>query len=196
MQRHSSPSSFPNRRAWLFTRRINDMGRYRIDSLISVGGMDSVYRGVLAGAAEFSRLVATKRLHPQLAGDSQLRPRLAKEAGFNARVMHPNVAQLVDVVESAGELWLIVEYIDGETLHALQAEIGGARRVLPLDVVAGVMSGVLEGLHAAHERVDASGARLGIVHGDISPQNLMIRRCAVPTNLGPDGVQHFKKESQ
>jgi serine/threonine-protein kinase len=157
--------------------RVTQIGRYRLDSLIAVGGMGSIHFGVLTGAAEFSRLVAIKRLHPQLATDPIFRVRFIEEARLNARVLHPNVVQLLDVVQAEDELWLIMEYVDGVTLHCLQTEISAARRLLPLDVVAGVMGGVLQGLHAAHETRDASGAPLRIVHRDVSPQNIMIGRC-------------------
>jgi serine/threonine-protein kinase len=158
-------------------QRVTQIGRYRLDSLIAVGGMGSIHFGVLTGAAEFSRLVAIKRLHPQLAKDPLFRVRFVQEARLNARVLHPNVVQLLDVVEAEDELWLIMEYVDGETLHTLQTELSGAGRLLPLDVVAGAMGGVLEGLHAAHETRDAAGAPLRIVHRDVSPQNIMISRC-------------------
>lgn len=158
-------------------QRVTQIGRYRIDSLIAVGGMGSIHLGVLTGAAEFSRLVAIKRLHPQLAEDPLFRVRFIEEARLNARVLHPNVVQLLDVVEAEDELWLIMEYVDGETLHCLQGEMSAAGRLLPLDVVAGVVSGVLEGLHAAHETSDAAGVPLRIVHRDVSPQNIMISRC-------------------
>jgi eukaryotic-like serine/threonine-protein kinase len=143
---------------------------------MAVGGMGSIHFGVLTGAAEFSRLVAIKRLHPQLAEDPLFRVRFIEEARLNARVLHPNVVQLLDVVEAEGELWLVMEYVDGETLHCLQSEVSAAGRLLPLDVVAGVVGGVLEGLHAAHETSDAAGAPLRIVHRDVSPQNIMISR--------------------
>jgi serine/threonine-protein kinase len=139
--------------------------------------MGSIHLGVLTGAAEFSRLVAIKRLHPQLAEDPLFRVRFVEEARLNARVLHPNVVQLLDVVDAEDELWLIMEYVDGETLHCLQREMSAAGRLLPLDVVVGVVSGVLEGLHAAHETSDATGLPLRIVHRDVSPQNIMISRC-------------------
>jgi serine/threonine-protein kinase len=175
--RPSIPSFFSRRGGGSAHHRVTQIGRYRLDSLIAVGGMGSIHFGVLSGAAEFSRLVAIKRLHPQLAEDPQFRVRFVEEARLNARVLHPNVVQLLDVVEADDELWLIMEYVDGETLHGLQTAISAAARLLPLDVVAGVIGGVLEGLNAAHETRDASGAPLRIVHRDVSPQNIMISRC-------------------
>src|SRR5688500_9537566 len=175
---NGAPFSFFSRWGQARTRqRVTQIGRYRLDSLIAVGGMGSIHLGVLTGAAEFSRLVAIKRLHPQLAEDPMFRVRLSEEARLNARVLHPNVAQLLDVVEAEDELWLIMEYVDGETLYRLQNEMSAAARLLPLDVVAGVVGGMLEGLHAAHETTDAAGAPLRIVHRDVSPQNIMISRC-------------------
>jgi eukaryotic-like serine/threonine-protein kinase len=177
LEPHGSRASFLSHPGRSRSRdRVVQIGRYRLASLIAVGGMGSIHFGVLTGAAEFSRLVAIKRLHPQLAEDPLFRVRFIEEARLNARVLHPNVAQLLDVVEAEDELWLIMEYVDGATLHCLQREIAAARRLLPLDVVSGVVGAVLEGLHAAHETSDTSGAPLRIVHRDVSPQNIMISR--------------------
>ena len=152
------------------------IGRYRLGDLIAVGGMGSVHRGLLTGAAEFSRIVAIKRMHPELAEDPLFKAHFLEEARLNARVVHPNVVQLLDVVESDGELWLIMEHVDGDTLQALQSAVLAAGRKLPLNVIVGVMAAVLEGLHVAHEATDAIGRHLGIVHRDVSPQNIMISR--------------------
>src|SRR6188768_3590552 len=118
-----SPAAFFSNSEQGRAGRVTQIGRYRLDSLIAVGGMGSIHLGVLTGAAEFSRLVAIKRLHPQLAEDPLFRVRFIEEARLNARVLHPNVVQLLDVVEAEDELWLIMEYVDGETLHCLQREV-------------------------------------------------------------------------
>src|SRR3954468_17025111 len=84
-------------------QRVAQIGRYRLESLIAVGGMGSIHFGVLTGAAEFSRLVAIKRLHPHLAEDPLFRVRFIEEARLNARILHPNVVQVLDVVEAGDE---------------------------------------------------------------------------------------------
>lgn len=155
-------------------REIEQIGRYRLGAAIAVGGMGIIHRGLLTGAADFSRVVAIKRLRPELTREPLFKTRFIEEARLMARVLHTNVVQLLDVVESAGELWLIMEYVDGETLQALAADARAGGRPLPLAVIVAVLTGVLDGLHAAHDARDAQGRLLGIMHRDVSPQNIMI----------------------
>ncbi len=138
--------------------------------------MASVYLGSLAGAADFSRVVAIKRMLPQFASDPAFVARFRDEAWLSARLLHPSIVQTFDVVDRDGELLLIMEYVDGVSLRALLADASAAGHQLPISVVAGILVPVLHGLHAAHETTDDEGRALGIVHRDVSPQNIVIGR--------------------
>lgn len=153
------------------------IGRYTLHTRIAAGGMASVYLGSVTGAADFSRVVAIKRMHPQIAENPTLAARFRDEAWLSARLLHPNIVQTFDVVEWNHELLLIMEYVDGITLRALfnDAEASGQKR-LPLSIIAGVLVPVLHGLHAAHLATDDDGCALHIVHRDFSPQNIIIGR--------------------
>lgn len=153
------------------------IGRYTLHTRIAAGGMASVYLGSVAGAADFSRVVAIKRMHPQIAENPTLAARFRDEAWLSARLLHPNIVQTFDVVEWNHELLLIMEYVDGITLRALftDAEASPQKR-LPLAIIAGVLVPVLHGLHAAHLATDDDGCELHIVHRDFSPQNIIIGR--------------------
>ncbi|HWZ93466.1 MAG TPA: serine/threonine-protein kinase, partial [Polyangiaceae bacterium] len=96
------------------------------------------------------------------------------EARLAGRIRHPNVVSVFDVVSRQGELFLIMDYVPGETLARLARAASAQSERVPLPVALAVLAGVLDGLHAAHEASDESGAPLSIVHRDVSPQNILV----------------------
>jgi len=156
------------------------VNRYAIYDRIAAGGMATVHLGRLLGEGGFSRTVAIKRLHAQFALDPDFLAMFLDEARLAARVRHPNVVPTLDVVAKDTEVFLVMEYIEGEPLSALYrvAHERGGR--VPVDFVASLMTGVLEGLHAAHQAKDDQGEPLHIVHRDISPHNVLVGVDGVP----------------
>jgi serine/threonine-protein kinase len=150
------------------------IGRYAIHGKIASGGMASVHFGRLLGPVGFSRTVAIKRLHPHLAEDPEFVSTMIDEARLAARIHHPNVAPTLDVVSSFGELLVVMEYVRGESLARLARAVhnDGGRVALP--IASAVAVGALHGLHAAHEARSDGGSPLGIVHRDVSPQNILV----------------------
>src|SRR4051812_12447471 len=124
---------------------------------VAAGGMATVHLGRLLGPSGFSRTVAMKRLHAQLAKDPQFVSMFVDEARLAARVRHPNVVPTLDVVDSEGELILVMEYVLGESLSHLVQSASASGKTVPLRVAVGVLVGVLHGLHAAHEAKDEQG---------------------------------------
>jgi serine/threonine-protein kinase len=155
------------------------VGRYAIYEKIASGGMATVHFGRLLGPVGFSRTVAIKRLHPQFTEDPDFVSMFLDEARLAARIRHANVVPTLDVVTNAGELFLVMEFVHGETLGRILRKLAPKRERVPLNIVASIFSGVLSGLHAAHEAKSERGAPLDIVHRDVSPQNVII---------GVDGV--------
>jgi serine/threonine protein kinase len=149
------------------------VGRYRIYGRIASGGMASVHFGRLVGAVGFSRTVAVKRLHAHLAEDPEFMSTMIDEARLVARIHHPNVVPVLDVVAADGELLVIMEYVRGESLSRLLKSERERRRV-PVPIAIAIAVGCLRGLHAAHEATTDAGAPLGIVHRDVSPQNILV----------------------
>ena len=97
------------------------------------------------------------------------------EARLAARIRHPNVVPTLDVVATEGELFLVMEYVPGESLaRLLRAASRTGASELPLPVAASIMVDVLHGLHAAHEASDEQGQPLSLVHRDVSPQNVLV----------------------
>jgi serine/threonine protein kinase len=150
------------------------VGRYAIYDRIAAGGMATVHLGRLVGEMGFSRTVAIKRLHPHLAMDPAFVGMFVDEARLAARIRHPNVVQMLDVVVRDDEVFLVMEYIEGESLSAFMRICVAKGEAVPAAVATALMAAVLRGLHAAHEAKNDHGEPLGLVHRDVSPQNVLI----------------------
>ena len=155
------------------------VGRYALYDEIASGGMATVHIGRLLGPVGFSRTVAIKRLHPQFAKEPDFVSMFLDEARLAARIRHPNVVGTLDVVALSGELFLVMEYVQGESLARLMRTMRERGAGVPVPIAAAIIVGVLEGLHAAHEATSDQGEPLGIVHRDVSPQNILV---------GTDGI--------
>jgi eukaryotic-like serine/threonine-protein kinase len=155
------------------------VGRYVVHDRIAAGGMATVHVGRLLGAAGFSRTVAIKRLHDAYAKDPDFVAMLLDEARLAASIRHPNVVPTLDVVAEGDELLVVMEYVEGDSVaHLTKVALGAGQRV-PIPFAASIVAQALHGLHAAHEARDKKGEPLGIVHRDVSPQNILV---------GVDGV--------
>ncbi len=154
-------------------------GRYTIYDEIASGGMATVHLGKARGAFGFSSTVAIKRLFPQMAKDPDFVAMFLDEARLASRVRHPNVVTVLDVLSEGGELCLVMEYVEGESLSVLSRTLREAKKPIPIAIAVAVTSSILHGLHAAHQATDQLGVPLGLVHRDVSPQNVIV---------GVDGV--------
>jgi serine/threonine-protein kinase len=155
------------------------LGRYILHDEIASGGMATVHLGRLLGPAGFSKTVAIKRLHPQMAKDPEFVSMFLDEARLASRIQHPNAVTTLDIIAENDELFLVMEYIPGESLsRLLRLSVERGFTVDPA-VMNTILSGALHGLHAAHEARDAKGEPMHIVHRDVSPQNILV---------GTDGV--------
>lgn len=161
------------------TQDVRVVGRYALYGAIAAGGMATVHLGRLMGPVGFTRTVAIKRLHAQFASDPEFVSMFLDEARLAARIRHPNVVPTLDVVATGGELFLVMEYVPGESLSRLARVLREQQQTIPLRILSAIMAGVLHGLHSAHEAKDERGEPLGIVHRDVSPQNVLV---------GTDGV--------
>jgi eukaryotic-like serine/threonine-protein kinase len=157
------------------------LGEYSLLTKLASGGMATVYVARKTGVAGFERLVAIKCCHPHLREDEEFVSMFLDEARLAASIRHPNVVGTLDV--SDGEyLYLVMEYIEGCSLGNLVRHAFKTGTMLPPAIAVRVMIDTLLGLHAAHELLDSDGQPLGLVHRDVSPQNILI---------GIDGVSRI-----
>ena len=149
------------------------LGKYTLLARLASGGMGEVYVAQMAGAAGFEKQVVIKRILPQLAQDEHFVQMFLEEARITAQLNHPNVCQVFELGEIGGEYYLAMEYLEGLPISKLLEEYapGGVEN---LRIVAGLMIQACEGLAHAHEFTDTARQIDGIVHRDVSPQNLFV----------------------
>lgn len=150
------------------------VGRYTLFEQFSRGGMATVHLARLEGAGGFKRAFAVKRLRPHLLSDGTFRKMLLKEAQLAARVRHPNVIPMLDVVSLDNELLLVMEYVHGESLAEICRRLASRKEYLPIPIAASILHGALLGLHAVHDAKDEQGKPLQLIHRDFTPQNIMV----------------------
>jgi eukaryotic-like serine/threonine-protein kinase len=153
--------------------------RYELMGEIASGGMATVYLARLTGMGGFQRFVAMKRLHPHLASEKEFVEMFLDEARIAARIHHPNVVPILEVGASPVGYYLVMEYIEGDTLARLLARAASTGKKLPVSIALRVAIDMLSGLHAAHELHDDQNQPVNLVHRDVSPQNVLV---------GQDGI--------
>jgi serine/threonine-protein kinase len=150
------------------------LDRYELLCPLAQGGMGAVWLARYSGKFGFSRLVVVKVMLPQFARDEQMRTMFIDEARIAAEITHPNVVATIDVGEQDGVLFLVMEWVDGDSLSRLVKQVSQNRESVPAGVVLKIASDVCSGLHAAHEQRDSEGELRGVVHRDVSPQNILL----------------------
>ena len=153
--------------------------RYELMGEIASGGMATVYLARLTGMGGFQRFVAMKRLHPHLASEKEFVEMFLDEARIAARIHHPNVVPILEVGASTVGYYLVMEYIEGDTLARLLARAASTGKKLPVSIALRIAIDMLSGLHAAHELHDDQNQPVHLVHRDVSPQNVLV---------GQDGI--------
>lgn len=149
--------------------------RYELITKLASGGMASIYLGRFIGTPDFERLVAVKIIHPHLTEDEEFVNMFLDEATITAKLSHPNIAQVIELGEQDGLYYMIMEYVEGETLNTLINRIK-KRNLQPLTYAqaAWIVSQAASGLYYAHTLTDPYGKPLSIIHRDVTPQNIMI----------------------
>ncbi len=153
--------------------------RYELMGEIASGGMATVYLARLTGMGGFQRFVAMKRLHPHLASEKEFVEMFLDEARIAARIHHPNVVPILEVGASQVGYYLVMEYVEGDTLARLLARAASTGKKLPVSIALRIAIDMLSGLHAAHELHDDHNQPVHLVHRDVSPQNVLV---------GQDGI--------
>ncbi|OQX67764.1 MAG: hypothetical protein B6A08_13870 [Sorangiineae bacterium NIC37A_2] len=149
------------------------LGRYELLVPIAAGGMAQVWAARMRGARQFQKIVAVKTMLPKLSDDAQFEQMFLDEASLASQVRHPNAVEILDLGDQDGVLYLVMEWIEGVPLNQLMKAakpVGG----IPHKVATRITINACAGLHAAHELKDDKGQSVGLVHRDVSPQNLLV----------------------
>ncbi len=150
------------------------LGRYVLVRRLGTGGMGEVFLAKAQGARGFEKHVAIKRILPQHSANKHVVNMLVDEARISVLLNHPNVVQVLELDEDRGSHFIVMEYVDGHALSRLLRRLRKrGERTDPL-VACYLAIQVLEGLQAAHTQRDGSGQLAGIIHRDVSPQNVLI----------------------
>jgi serine/threonine-protein kinase len=149
-------------------------GPYQLVRQIAVGGMAELYLAKTSGIAGFEKYVALKMIHSNFSLDDNFIEMLIDEAKISVQLQHVNIAQTFDLGRVGDTYYITMEYVDGADLYKLLRRASEKEIEMPVDIAAFIVKEVANGLDYAHRRRDVHGKPMGIVHRDVSPQNVLI----------------------
>jgi phosphate/phosphite/phosphonate ABC transporter binding protein len=169
------------------------IGQYQEVARLAVGGMAEIFLAVSGGSLE--RLVVIKRLLPQHADDPDRVEMFRREARYLAGLEHPNVVRIHELGDDGDLPYLVLEYIEGLTARSILGLLEREDLVLPIPALVSLGAQACAGLHAAHELRDLDGTPVGLIHRDISPDNLMVGAGGLVTVLDFGIATSFDRRS-
>ncbi len=151
------------------------LGRYTLLLPVGQGGQAAVWVASFTGLAGFEKTVAVKTLLPPRDDEEAHIERFTDEALLATRLRHPNVVEVLDFGEEDGVLYLVMPWIDGEPVNAI-IDVAAKKGGIPIPIAVNLVGQACRGLHAAHELTAENGEPLGLVHRDVSPENILVTR--------------------
>ena len=152
------------------------IGRYRVIGRLGVGGMGEVLLARATGTGGFEKDVVIKRILPHLAIDPDFVRRFIEEGKLVVKLRHAGIAQVLDMGEDGGVVYLAMEHVDGKDLHELMQLAKMAGKKMPRELVMHLLIELLEALDYAHHAKDTDGQPLGLIHRDVTPSNVMVSK--------------------
>ncbi|MBI2375267.1 MAG: serine/threonine protein kinase [Deltaproteobacteria bacterium] len=149
-------------------------GTYVLLDRISVGGMAEVFRARQMGVEGFSKMVAIKRILPNIAQDEEFIEMFVDEAKLTVQMEHGNVVKIFDLGKVDTSYYIAMEYISGVDLRTVWDRARKRQRLLPIAMSCFIMQKVCEGLDYAHRKKGEDGTEYNLVHRDVSPQNVLV----------------------
>ena len=149
------------------------LGRYELLVPLATGATAQVWAARMTGSRGFEKIVAVKAMLTEFSDVLDADAMFLDEARLVSRIRHPNVAEVLDLGEENGALYIVMEWVDGEPLQVLAREAHG-KGGIPVPVAVRIAKQAAGGLQAAHELADESGRPVGLVHRDVSPQNILV----------------------
>lgn len=150
------------------------LDRYELLCPLAYGGMASVWLARFGGRRGFERLVVVKMILPQYSQDPRFQEMFLDEARIASRIEHQNVARILDVGEQDENTFIVMEWVDGDSLSKVVRAAEQKKQRVPAGIALRVCADAAAGLHAAHVLEERDGTALGVVHRDVSPQNILI----------------------
>jgi serine/threonine protein kinase len=149
-------------------------GKYYLLERINVGGMAEVFRAKAFGVEGFERLVAVKKILPNIAEDEEFIAMFIDEAKIAVQLQHANIAQIFDLGKVEDSFFIALEFVRGRDLRAMFDRLRQRGEAMPTPQACFIVMQVCEGLDYAHNKRDGQGQELHLVHRDISPQNVLV----------------------
>ncbi len=149
-------------------------GKYLLLERVNVGGMAEVFKAKAFGVEGFERLVAVKRILPSIAEDQEFITMFIDEAKISVQLTHANIAQIFDLGKVGDSFFIAMEYVHGKDLRAIFDRARKRGETVPVPMACYLAMKICEGLDYAHNKKDASGRELNLVHRDVSPQNILL----------------------
>jgi serine/threonine-protein kinase len=149
-------------------------GKYDLLALLATGGMAEIWLARISGTAGFEKRVVVKRLLDKLAVDQEYVEMFLDEARINARLSHSNVVEVLELGQVEGKYFMAMEYVPGLSVSQVGKKSTQRLGDVPQQVATGIIAQACGGLHYAHDKSLPDGTPLGIIHRDVSPQNLIL----------------------
>jgi serine/threonine-protein kinase len=153
---------------------VKQLARYELLEQLGEGGMGAVWLARLSGSHGFEKMCIVKTVLPAIAKDADFVSRFLHEGRVLTQLVHGNIAQVLDMNEAEGQLFLALEYVAGVDLSRLHENVHAANEYMPTALVVALVAQAAEGLGAAHRKQALDGSPLHVVHRDVSPQNIMV----------------------
>ncbi|MEY3902043.1 MAG: hypothetical protein RL189_1349 [Pseudomonadota bacterium] len=148
--------------------------KYILTERIAQGGMAEIHLGKSVGLDGFARVCAFKRILPHFAQDNEFVEMFRNEAQVAKQLQNKNIVQVHDFVSDGSSYMLVMEFVDGQDLRALLSGAEQKKKRIPIEIACYIAMETLSGLSYAHSAVDVSGKSMGIIHRDVSPQNVLL----------------------
>ncbi|MEO0815580.1 MAG: serine/threonine-protein kinase, partial [Myxococcota bacterium] len=169
-------------------------GSYQVERLLARGGMGELFQATRAGARGFSKPVAIKRVRPDKLNEPDVVKLFIREAKLAAAFAHPNLLHVFELFEETGQLFMVMELLEGADLATLLARAVKSGFPIPIPCSVAIVAAAADGLHFAHELRDEDGQALIAAHRDVTPGNLFLTRTGTVKVLDFGIAQVARKE--
>lgn len=150
------------------------VGQYYLLDKIAQGGMAEIYKGLAYDLHGIKKTVVIKKILPQISADPEFINMLINEAKIAVMLSHGNIAQIYDLGKVGDDYFMVMEFVDGKSLSQIHKRCLKMGKTIPIEFICYLISEVASGLNYMHRRSDEQGRNLGIIHRDISPQNVIV----------------------